>query len=67
MYKKTNDAAVDTAVAVVPINNAFHSLFSQIDVTLNDVNVSSATPTYPYRAYIETHLNYGTDAKNQGF
>ena len=30
---------------------------------MNDVNVSSATTTYPYRAYIETHLNYGTDAK----
>ena len=27
------------------------------------MNVSSATTTYPYRAYIETHLNYGTDAK----
>ena len=41
-------------VAVAPIIN-------QIDVSLNDVNVSSATTTYPYRAYIETHLNYGTD------
>ena len=39
------------------------SLFSQIDVCLNDLNVSSATTTYPYRAHIETHLNYGTDAK----
>ena len=61
--KTTNDSPVDAAVAVAPINNTLHSLFSQIDVSLNDVNVSSATPTYPYRAYIETHLNYGTDAK----
>ena len=59
--KTTNDFPVDAAVA--PINNTLHSLFSQIDVSLNDVNVSSATTTYPYRAYIETHLNYGTDAK----
>ena len=63
MYKTTNDSPVDAAVAVAPINNTLHSLFSQIDVSLNDVNVSSATTTYPYRAYIETHLNYGTDAK----
>ena len=61
--KTTNDSPVDAAVAVVQINNTLHSLFSQIDVCLNDVNVSSATTTYPYRAYIETHLNYGTDAK----
>ena len=58
--KTTNDSPVDAAVAVAPINNTLHSLFSQIDVSLNDVNVSS---TYPYRAYVETHLNYGTDAK----
>ena len=61
--KTTNDSPVDAAVAVAPINNTMQSLFSQIDVSLNDVNVSSATTTYPYRAYIETHLNYGTDAK----
>ena len=61
--KTTNNSPVDAAVLVAPINNTLHSLFSQIDVSLNDVNVSSATTTYPYRAYIETHLNYGTDAK----
>ena len=61
--KTTNNSPVDASVAVAPINNTLHSLFSQIDVSLNDVNVSSATTTYPYRAYIETHLNYGTDAK----
>ena len=53
-----NDSPVDAADAVAPINNTLHSLFSQIDVLLNDVNVSSATITYPYRAYIKTHLNY---------
>ena len=63
--KTTNDCPVDVAVA--PINNTLHSLFSQIAVCLNNVNVSSATTTYPYRAFIETHLNCGTDAKNQGF
>ena len=62
-----NDSPVDAAVAVAPINNTLHSLLSQIDVSFNDVNVSSATTTYRYKAYIETHLNYGTDAKNQGF
>ena len=58
--KTTNDSPVDAAIAVAPINNILHI---QIDVSLNDVNVSSATTTYPYRAYIETHLNYRTYAK----
>ena len=58
--KTTNNSPVYAAVAVAPINNTWHSLFSQIDVSLN---VSSVTTTYPYRAYIENHLNYGTDAK----
>ena len=61
MYK--NNSPVDTAVTVAPINNIVYSLLSQIDVSLNDVNVSSATTTYPYRAYIKTHLNYVTNAK----
>ena len=65
--KTTNDSPVDASVAVAPINNTLYSLLSQMDVSMNDVRVSSTTTTYPYRAYIETHLNYGTDAKNRGF
>ena len=61
--KVTNDSPVDASVAVAPINNTLHSLLNKIGVSLNNANVSSATTTYPYRAYIETHLNYETDAK----
>ena len=48
---------------VAPINNTLQSLFSQVDVTLNDTPVSASTTTYPYRAFIENHLSYGHDAK----
>ena len=48
---------------VAPCNNFLHTLFSQLDVLLNDTLVSSSTATYPYRAYMETLLNYGKDAK----
>ena len=61
--KTKNDSPVDASAVVALINNILHSLFSQIDASLNDVNVSSVTTTYPYRAYIETHLNYKTDVK----
>lgn len=48
---------------VAPVNLFPHSLFSQVDVSLNERNISSASNTYPYRAYIETLLSYGEDAK----
>ena len=48
---------------VAPVNNFLHSMFSQIDVSLNQKAVSPSTNGYNYRAYIETLLNYGSDAK----
>ena len=41
-----------------------HSLFSQIDVSLNGTLVTPSTNTYAYRAYIETLLSHGAEAKN---
>ena len=49
---------------VGPINNFLHSLFSQVDVSLNGTLITSSTNTYAYRAYIETLLSYGADAKS---
>ena len=40
-----------------------HSLFQQVDVSLNDVQVSQSAGTYAYRAYIESLLSYGPQAK----
>nr|KAG5685508.1 hypothetical protein BaRGS_018911 [Batillaria attramentaria] len=48
---------------VGPVNLWLHSLFSEVDITLNGTQVTTTTNTYPYRAYLETLLNYGTDAK----
>ena len=52
------DIADDTPVAAV--NNWLHSLFSQVDVHLNDTLVTPSSNTYPFRAYVET---YGAEAK----
>ena len=46
-----------------PVNNWLHSLFSQVDVYLNGTLVTPSTNTNAHRAYIETLLSYGTDAK----
>lgn len=54
-----------TATTVVaPTNNWLHSLFSQLDIYLNQKLVSPPNNTYGYRAYIETLLNYAPSAKN---
>lgn len=45
------------------MNLFLHSLFSQVDVSLNERLISPSTSTYPYRAMMETLLNYGGDAK----
>lgn len=47
-----------------PVNCFLSSLFSQLDVFLNDKQVTPASNTYPYRTYLENLLSYGKDAKN---
>ena len=55
------DIVADTPVA--PVNNWLHSLFSQVDVYLNDTLVTPSSNTYPFRSYVETLLSYGAEAK----
>ena len=61
---KANGTALDPNTQVGPVNLFLHSLFSQVDVSLNERLISPSTNTYPYRAMIETLLNYGEDAKS---
>ena len=49
---------------VATVNNWIYSLFSQLDIYLNQKLVSPPNNTYAYRAYLETLLNYGPAAKN---
>jgi hypothetical protein len=61
---KANGDDLEAASSVGPVNNFLHSLFSQVDVSLNGTLITSSTNTYAYRAYIETLLSYGSDAKS---
>ena len=61
---RANGDDLDLADPVGPVNNWMHSLFSQVDVCLNGTLVTPSTNTYAYRAYIETLLGYGSDAKD---
>lgn len=49
---------------VGPVNLFLHSLFSQVDVYLNDRLITPSTNTYAYESIIQTLLSYGSDAKH---
>jgi len=57
-----NNLGADAEVG--PANLFLHSLFSQVDISLNGTLKTSSTNTYPYRAMLETLLTYGQDAKS---
>ena len=63
LYVKANGTALDADTQVGPVNLFLHSLFSQVDVSLNERLISASTNTYHYRAMIESLLNYGEEAK----
>lgn len=48
---------------VAPTNLFMHSLFSDVDMMLNDRLITPSTNTYPYRSILETLLTYGPAAK----
>ncbi|XP_063991153.1 uncharacterized protein F54H12.2-like [Diachasmimorpha longicaudata] len=50
--------------SVGPVNNILNSMFNQVDVYFNQKVVTPPNNLDAYRAYIETLLNYGTDAKS---
>ena len=55
---------LEARAKVAPTNLFLHSLFSQVDVHVRDTLISPSVNTYPYKAYLETLLSYGDEAKN---
>lgn len=55
-------AARGVAPVVGPTNNWLHSMFSQVDIYLNQKCITPPC-AYNYRAYIENLLNYSNEAK----
>ena len=47
-----------------PINLPLHSMFREIFVKLNGRNVSDTSPLYPYRACLETLLNFSKETQD---
>ena len=60
---RANGDALTAEDSVGPVNYWLNSLFSQIDVTMNDTMITSSNNTYPYRALLEALLSFGKGAK----
>ena len=60
---KANGADMDDNVRASTVNLLLHSLFREISATLNDTPVSDPNPDYPYRALLETILNFSEDTQ----
>ena len=61
---KSDGSEIDGGSTVAPVNPFLHSLFGQLDIDLNGRTISDGSSTYPYRAYRETLLSYGEEAKS---
>ena len=61
--KHANEDSLKSTEYIAPINNSLHSMFSQVDVTIQNKLITSTTTHYPYKAMIQNMLSYGTDAK----
>jgi hypothetical protein len=54
----------DKGSKVAPVNNIMASLFSSVEVKLNEIQVSSNNDHYNYRCYLQTLLSYAKQNKN---
>ena len=45
------------------VNNLMHSIFSQVQILVNNVEVENSNSHYGYRCYLENLLCYGKEAK----
>ena len=54
-----NGDDITDADRVEGVNLFLYSLFQQVDVSINDVQVRQSVGTYAYRAYIESLISYG--------
>ena len=57
-FVKDKNTAVENTDVFSPINNLGSTIFSQVDVALNNTSFESSNSTYAYKSYISDLLNY---------
>src|SRR6185503_1533118 len=61
VMKKDGTTNLEADSTLAPVSCFLHSLFSQLDISFNNQLISTSHNAYPYRAFIETLLSYGSD------
>lgn len=61
---KSDGSKITSTDKVGPVNLLLHSLFSQVEVNVQNKSITSSTTNYPYKAMIQTLLKYGHEAKD---
>jgi len=59
----TKSTQIGGADRIGPVNDFISAIFSQIQVSINDVEVENSNESYPYRAYFENLLSYDKGSK----
>ena len=65
LMKGTNAVIATNKVALA--NIPLQTLWRQVDVEIQQQLISSSGTSYPYKAYLDVLLNYGSDAKSTQF
>ena len=62
--EKEDAADFEATDSALPIDQIFHTMWSSVDVSLNQVQVSNTGTNYMYKAAIENVLNYSRHTKD---
>lgn len=61
---RSNGDDITNTDNVSAINLTLHTILSQVDIFLNDRMITDGNPNYAFRAYLETLLSHGGQAKS---
>lgn len=69
---KSDDSPLNDFKNFGLVNNFMHSIFSQVTVSIDNIEIENTNSHYAYRAYLENLLCFGREAKetfltNEGF
>jgi hypothetical protein len=62
--RKKNGTALTATNKIVPENLFFHTLISNVEITINGTQLTSSFDLYPYQSWIFTQLQNGFGAKS---
>jgi hypothetical protein len=52
------DLGIEAKTKLAPVNNFLHSLFSQINISINNQNVENTNSSYSIRSYLENLISF---------